>query len=287
MGFLDRFSNKEDQNTQAQDNKVIAFINQKGGVGKTTMAFNCAHALAKRGKRVLAIDLDPQANLSLLFGFETSDAHPYHIHHLMLNSVRELKALHVPAMVQDVMVKGEVDLLPSGQELSGFELTVAGVNFPRQLILKKLLEKNGLLDRYDFIVIDCPPTLGLLVVNGLCASAGVIVPFRPDEFSRKGLSHLNEVLADIDDMGVVAAPKILAHIPNLVDIRRKQEEQDLALIAEDVGAKNVMDPFFNRAQLVKSQAARKSVYDFQAKEFLGLQKQFNDMAELIDNWNVQ
>tara|TARA_R110000868_G_scaffold159516_16_gene388440 strand:- start:1155 stop:2018 length:864 start_codon:yes stop_codon:yes gene_type:complete len=287
MGFLDRFASKEDQNTQSNQNKVIAFINQKGGVGKTTMAFNCAHALAKRGKRVLAIDLDPQANLSLLFGFETSDSHPYHIHHLMLNSVRELKALHVPAMVQDVMVKGTVDLLPAGQELSGFELTVAGVNFPRQLILKKFLEKNGLLERYDFIVIDCPPTLGLLVVNGLCASAGVIVPFRPDEFSRKGLSHLNEVLADIDDMGVVAAPKVLAHVPNLVDIRRKQEEQDLALIAEDVGAKNVMDPFFNRAQLVKSQAARKSVYDFQAKEFLGLQKQFNDMAELIDNWNVQ
>lgn len=286
MGFLDRF-NAKDSVAQNGENKVIAFINQKGGVGKTTMAFNCAHALAKRGKRVLAIDLDPQANLSLLFGFEASEEKPFHIHHLMINSVRELKALHVPAMVQDVVVKGKVDLLPAGQELSGFELTVAGVNFPRQLILKKFLEKNGLLERYDFIVLDCPPTLGLLVVNGLCASAGVIVPFRPDEFSRKGLIHLNQVLADIDDMGVVTAPKVLAHIPNLVDIRRKQEEEDLALISSDVGADSVMEPFFNRAQLVKSQAARKSVYDFQAKEFLGLQKQFNDMAELIDNWNVQ
>jgi len=286
MGFLDRFTQNIADTTQPQ-NKVVAFINQKGGVGKTTMAFNCAHALAKRGKRVLAIDLDPQANLSLLFGFEVSDEKPYHIHHLMVNSVRELKALHVPAMVQDVMVKGEVDLLPAGQELSGFELTVAGVNFPRQLILKKFIEKNALLERYDFIILDCPPTLGLLVVNGLCASSGVIVPFRPDEFSRKGLAHLNEVLSDIDDMGVVAAPKVLAHVPNLVDIRRKQEEEDLALIASDVGAKTVMEPFFNRAQLVKTQAARKSVFDYNAKEFVGLQKQFNDMAALIDNWEVQ
>lgn len=286
MGILDRFTTKQ-ANTMTPDKKVVAFINQKGGVGKTTMAFNCAHALAKRGKRVLAIDLDPQANLSLLFGVEAEVEERFHIHHLMVNSVRELKALHVPAMLQDVLVEGEVDLLPAGQELSGFELTVAGVNFPRQLILKKFLEKNALLDRYDYIVIDCPPTLGLLVVNCLCAANGVIVPFRPDEFSRKGLNHLNEVLADIDDMGVVVAPEVLAHVPNLVDVRRKQEEDDLARIANDVGAKNVMAPFFNRAQLVKSQAARKSVYDFNAKEFLPLQQQFNAMAELIDNWNVQ
>lgn len=286
MGILDRFTTKQ-ANTMTPDKKVVAFINQKGGVGKTTMAFNCAHALAKRGKRVLAIDLDPQANLSLLFGVEAEVEERFHIHHLMVNSVRELKALHVPAMLQDVLVEGEVDLLPAGQELSGFELTVAGVNFPRQLILKKFLEKNALLERYDYIVIDCPPTLGLLVVNCLCAANGVIVPFRPDEFSRKGLNHLNEVLADIDDMGVVVAPEVLAHVPNLVDVRRKQEEDDLARIANDVGAKNVMAPFFNRAQLVKSQAARKSVYDFNAKEFLPLQQQFNAMAELIDNWNVQ
>lgn len=286
MGFLDRFTPKSVE-AMPNDKKVVAFINQKGGVGKTTMAFNCAHALAKRGKRVLSIDLDPQANLSLLFGVEAEKEERFHIHHLMVNSVRELKALHVPAMLQDVLVEGEVDLLPAGQELSGFELTVAGVNFPRQLILKKFLEKNALLERYDYIVVDCPPTLGLLVVNCLCAANGVIVPFRPDEFSRKGLNHLNEVLADIDDMGVVVAPEVLAHVPNLVDNRRKQEEDDLARIASDVGAKNVMAPFFNRAQLVKSQAARKSVYDFNAKEFLPLQQQFNAMAELIDNWNVQ
>ncbi len=285
MGFLDRFTPNNSEPTP-NDKKVVAFINQKGGVGKTTMAFNCAHALAKRGKRVLAIDLDPQANLSLLFGIEAEQENRFHIHHLMINSVRELKPLHVPALVQDVLIPGDVDLLPAGQELSGFELTVTGVNFPRQLILKKFLEKNALLERYDYIVIDCPPTLGLLVVNCLCAANGVIVPFRPDEFSRKGLAHLNEVLGDIGDMGVVSAPTILAHVPNLVDNRRKQEEDDLARIAADVGANKVMEPFYNRAQLVKSQAARKSVYHFSAKEFLPLQQQFNAMADIIDSWNA-
>ena len=98
--------------------KVISFINQKGGVGKTTMAFNAAHALARNGHKVLAIDLDPQANLSLLFKADTET----NIYHLLVNSIKELKRLHAPAMLSEVLVKGSVDLLPAGQELSGFDL---------------------------------------------------------------------------------------------------------------------------------------------------------------------
>ncbi|MEC8623375.1 MAG: ParA family protein [Bdellovibrionota bacterium] len=273
--------------------KVISLLNQKGGVGKTTMAFNIAHALAKQGeKRVLCIDMDPQANLSLLCSGGVSLEKDNNIFHLLINSIRELKALHTPSVFTDIVVRGEtIDLLPSGEELSGFELSVAGISSPRQLILKRFLEKSNILNFYDYVVIDGPPTLGLLVVNILCATDGLLVPFRPDEFSRKGLGHLYGVLENIEDMGIAETPTILAHIPNLVDYRRKQEGQDLEKILGDLKEQfdvpKVVDPFYNRASLVKSQAEKKSVFEFKGKEFDKLQGQFRHIAGLIETWKEE
>lgn len=267
--------------------KIISFINQKGGVGKTTMAFNAAHALAKKGHKVLAIDLDPQANLTLLF----QAAHELNIYHLLVNSVKELKMLHAPALLGNVLSRGEVDLLPAGQELSGFDLTIASINAPRQLVLRKFIELNGLRDRYDFIIIDCPPTLGLLVINALCASDGVIVPFRPDDFSLKGLEYFYQVIEDIADMGIVKAPEIFLHVPNLVDLRRKQESDDLEKIIQSIdselGEGKVFSPFLNKAGLVKSLSSRKSVFDFKNQEFSDLQAKFSGVATRIEEWSYE
>ena len=265
--------------------KVISFINQKGGVGKTTMAYNTAHALAKKGHKVLAIDLDPQANLTLLFKAQNE----VNVFHLLINSVKELKMLHAPAMIGNIMTRGSVDLLPGGQELSGFDLTVAAINAPRQLVLRKFLETNGLSSRYDFIIIDCPPTLGLLVINALCASDGVIVPFRPDDFSLKGLEHFYQVINDIGEMGIVKAPEVFLHVPNLVDLRRKQESDDLNKIIQaidsELGTGKVFSPFLNKAGLVKSLSNRKSVFDFKTQEFSELQEKFSGVADRIEEWS--
>jgi chromosome partitioning protein len=276
----------------SRQGRVVAFINQKGGVGKTTMAFNTAYALKRQGAEVLVIDLDPQANLSLLFGVDLTEAGSeeagaeLNIHHLLINSIRELKALHTGVLWTDLVYERDgVDLLPSSQELSGFELSVAGISSPRQMILKRFLERNAILEHYDYVIIDGPPTLGLLVVNILCAANGVMIPFRPDDFSRKGLAHFYQVLDDIDDMGVSARPTVLAHIPNLVEKRRKQEGSDLDRITTELvdrsGSANIVDPFYNRAQLVKSQAQKRSVYDYSSIEFTQLQDKFNHLADLI------
>lgn len=207
---------------------------------------------------------------------------------MLVNSVRELKALHVPILCDEAIIKGEVDLIPAAQALSGFELTVSGISSPRQLILKKFIEKNNLNTIYDYIVVDCPPTLGLLVVNILCAAQGILIPFRPDEFSRKGLEHFYEVLADIEEMDISQCPQVLAHIPNLVDIRRKQEEINLVKIEADLNegddTHKVVKPFYNRAQLVKSQAQKKSVYHYHGKEYSQLQAQFNELVDIIEQW---
>ena len=144
MGFL--FKNR--QNAKSQDinttkAKVVSFLNQKGGVGKTTMCFNAAVALAKSGSKVLCIDMDPQANLSLLFNVEVQEE-DYSIYHLLMNSVRELKHLHSSALTSEVIqtTSSGVDLIPSSQELSGFELSVSGISGSRPLILKKFIERS-------------------------------------------------------------------------------------------------------------------------------------------------
>ena len=290
-GEMGIFFNKNKEKRPVGKGKVISFLNQKGGVGKTTMAFNTAHALSQTGAKVLCIDMDPQSNLSYLFDIDVNETGATSIFQLLINSVRELKPLHRPALWTDVLCRvGDIDILPAGQELSGLELTVAGISGARQLILKKFIELNALKTVYDYIVIDGPPTLGLIVVNILCASDGAMVPFRPDDFSRKGLNHFYEVLEDIDDMGVTQIPEVLAHIPNLVDSRRKQEGDDLMKIKDSLGQHFgddaiVTEPFLNRAQLVKSQAQKKSVFDFNSKEFLPLQGQFNEMAQIITDWS--
>ncbi len=295
MGFFskNRKTNEEVLNRGEARGKVLAFLNQKGGVGKTTMAFNVAHGLADKGHRVLCIDMDPQSNLSLLCGYEVDalegEDMDFNIHHLLINSIRELKALHTPVLPQEVIHKGQkLDLIPAGQDLSGFELTIAGISTPRQMILKKFIEKNNLLHEYDYVVIDGPPTLGLLVVNIICAANGLLVPFRPDEFSKKGLGHFYDTLENIEDMGVAQVPEVLAHIPNLVDLRRKQEENDLIEIqerlSEELGDIYISKPFFNRAHLVRSLAERKSVYDFNSKEFTPLRGQFDEITHRITTW---
>ncbi len=275
---------KPNQTTEKNQGKVIALMNQKGGVGKTTMAFNIAHAFAHQGKKVLCLDMDPQANFTSLFDIATPDLH---IHHLLVNTIKELKALHTSVLISDVIVKTkqedgvQIDLLPAGQELSGFELTVAGINAPRQLILKKFIEKYELRSQYDVIVIDGPPTLGLLVVNILCACDGVLYPFVPDRFSEQGLKNIQQVVSDIADMEITSTPKNLGYIPNLFDTRRKQATSDLANIKDTLGEAFVYEPFTNKVQFGKSLAQRKSVFQYKSTEYKDLQRQFTQMTETV------
>jgi chromosome partitioning protein len=263
--------------------RVIALMNQKGGVGKTTMAFNLAHAFSHQGKKVLCIDMDPQSNFSSLFDLANMDDRR-NVHHLLINSVKELKALHTSTFLNDVIIKGAdgIDLIPSGQELSGFELTVAGIQAPRQLILKKFIEKFELRSQYDVIIIDGPPTLGLLVVNILCATDGVLYPFVPDRFSEQGLKNIQQVVADIADMEITSTPKNLGYIPNLFDTRRKQATTDLEQIKVTLGEGTVHEAFTNKVQFGKSLAQRKSVFHFKSNEYKDLQRQFVNMTETVN-----
>lgn len=159
---------------------IISFSNQKGGVGKTTTCVNTAAYIAAAGKKVLVVDMDPQGNASSSLGFfDRTDK----------KSVYE--ALCGNEDVKDVVKKTEVDNLfaiTSSKDLAGAELELAQVVIGRERVLDEKIKEIG--DEYDFVFIDCPPSLGLLTVNALAASDGIIVPIQCEYFALEGLSQM-------------------------------------------------------------------------------------------------
>ncbi len=161
--------------------KIISFANQKGGVGKTTSAVNIAAGVAALGKRVLLCDFDPQGNASSGVGVEkTNDKTIYDV----LMGENPYQAIVKTAFEN-------LDCIPANVSLAGAELEIAD-EARREAKLKSALDT--LRSEYDFIFIDCPPSLGLLTINALCASDGVIVPMQCEYFALEGLSQLMKTI---------------------------------------------------------------------------------------------
>src|SRR5688572_29108302 len=162
--------------------RVVTFVNQKGGVGKTTTAVSLAAALGRRGQRVLLVDLDPQANASSALGVETADR--LGIYDALLDEV--------PAAQCIVTAPNEsVDLIPASAGLAGAEVELVPV-MARERRLANTLQP--LRKSYDWILVDCPPSLGLLTINALTASDHVIIPVQCEYMALEGLSRLMETL---------------------------------------------------------------------------------------------
>ncbi len=159
--------------------KIISFSNQKGGVGKTTTCVNLAAYLATKGYKCLIVDLDPQGNATSGLGFAKSE---------VKNSVYNVMIDDMP--IEDAVVKtcvDNLDLLPSNIDLAGAEVELVYIK-DREHVLKRVLEKARA--SYDFITIDCPPSLGLLTINSLAASDTVIIPIQSEYYALEGLSQL-------------------------------------------------------------------------------------------------
>ena len=159
--------------------KIIAFSNQKGGVGKTTTCVNMSAYLASMGYKVLVVDLDPQGNATSGLGFAKNE---------IKSSVYNVLIDEIP--IEQAVIKTAVDnldILPSSIDLAGAEVELVYVK-SREHVLKKALEKA--ISSYDFITIDCPPSLGLLTINALAASNTVIIPIQSEYYALEGLSQL-------------------------------------------------------------------------------------------------
>jgi chromosome partitioning protein len=161
--------------------EIISIANQKGGVGKTTTAVNLAASLAKKGKKVLLLDIDPQSNATTSLGFSRND-YEFNIYHVLIGT----KSL------EEIILKTDVDnlfLAPSNIGLVGIEKEFYNPSKKnRELVLKEKLKK--IRNEYDFIIVDSPPALGPITINALAASDSVIIPIQCEFFALEGLAQL-------------------------------------------------------------------------------------------------
>ncbi len=167
--------------------RIISIANQKGGVGKTTTAINLATALAAVDQKILIIDLDPQGNASTGVGIERGER-AINSYHVLIGEASPEQAM------LDTAVPG-LKIIPSGIDLSGAEIELVDVE-GREFCLKKTLT-SGALDEFDYILIDCPPALGLLTVNSFVASNAILVPLQCEFFALEGISHLIKTIDQV------------------------------------------------------------------------------------------
>lgn len=189
---------------------IIAFSNQKGGVGKTTTVLNLGAYLAKRGKKVLLVDLDPQANLTSGIGYSSTPSQDKKLAETpKSNTIYDV--LIGKTGIAEIFVSTQVEnlfLVPSGIELAGAEIELVNM-MSREQILKKRL--HDIKEYYDFILIDCPPSLGILTINGLTAADQLAIPVQCEYFALEGLGQLMETYKmvranlnqDLELMGVI------------------------------------------------------------------------------------
>lgn len=245
--------------------RIIGLINQKGGVGKTTTVANLGAAFAQLKKKVLLIDMDPQANLSYyllgeaLYNLESS------IYDCLIGAVK----------LEDVLIKRSdgLDIIPSGVALSGFE-TEPPRKGGKESLLKVAL---GPMQEYDYVFIDCPPFLGLLTLNALVAVEEVFIPLQVEFFALQGIARLLETIGVVKER-LNSCLKVSRIVLCLYDRRRKLSEEMEVKIRDYFKSKVFKTVIRENVSLVESASYGQSIFEYApqshgAEDYLSLAKE--------------
>jgi chromosome partitioning protein len=199
---------------------VIAFANQKGGVAKTTTTLNLGVAFAEKGHRVLVVDLDPQGNLTMSQGWNPDEIE---------RSMFDVLVHRLP--ITEIIREGEIDVAVSSIDLAGAELALSSMIGRERALDKALLPVR---DDYDFILIDTPPSLGLLTINAFVAASGVIVPVQCEYLSLRGLVQLENTLTMIRE-NLNPNVSIEGILPTMFDKRLLHSREAVEILRENFG----------------------------------------------------
>ena len=221
MRLLPRPNTRAHQATEEPSlQRVIVFANQKGGVAKTTTTLNLAVAFKEQGFRVLVIDLDPQGNLTMSQGMNPDSIE---------RSMFDVLVHRLP--ISEIIHAAEVDVAVSSIDLAGAELALSSMIGRERALEKSLLEVR---DKYDFIMIDTPPSLGLLTINAFVAATGVIVPVQCEYLSLRGLVQLENTLAMVRE-NLNPDVKIEGILPTMFDRRTLHSREAVEILEENFG----------------------------------------------------
>lgn len=233
--------------------KIVSIAIQKGGAGKTTTTMNLAATLRDSGKKCLLIDLDPQGSLSQSFGIaEASEPNIYHL-------LKRESAGDPALLMEAILERCGIDILPSSLELAGAELELVSV-YGREHILSQMLQR--LDGKYDFVLLDCPPSIGMLTVNALVASHYLLMPVQAEFLSLKGaksfVKHLNLVRR------LNTSLEMLGFVITRYDERKTMTGEVETRLKEDFGVEMVFEARIrNNIALAKAQQAGMDIFSFQ------------------------
>lgn len=235
--------------------KVICLVNQKGGVGKTTTAVNLGIGLTRNGKRVLIIDSDPQGNLTDSLGWKEPDI-------LSVSLATILSKVMLDELVESeegILHHDEgVDLMPANIELSALEVSLVNT-MSRETVLRGYI--NSVKDRYDYVLIDCMPSLGMMTINALAAADSVIIPVQSHYLPAKGMSQLLQTISRVK-RNINPNLKIEGALLTMVDVRTNFAKDIAFVLRRDYGDKlrvfNSEIPLSIKA--AETSAAGKSIY---------------------------
>ena len=236
--------------------EVIAIANQKGGVGKTTTTFNLGVALAQEGKKVLLVDADPQGDLTTYMGVHDTDNIP------TLASLMEcyIQDRNIDTDSAIIHHKENIDLLPTNLDLSAMEISLVTA-MSREYTIKNCL--SSIKDKYDYILIDCMPSLGMITINALASADKVIIPVQTQFLAAKGMGHLLKTVAKVK-RSINPNLKIGGILLTLVDKRTKLSKETKQLLEENYG--NIVKIYNTQipsaVKVAESTSSGKSIFSY-------------------------